>query len=122
MAIGRRRGNRGAPPVQAQQTSQGLGMAPPVGLIGSEQALQAGLGGFKQSFQGGLAGSEQALRGGFQGGLAALDAGNQGIDIQAALAGLRGNEAQGQAFQNFQSSPAIYVARKKRSCENALND
>ena len=59
----------------------------------------------------GLTGAEQALQGGFQGGIAALDAGNQGIDIQAALAGLRGNEAQGQAFQNFQSSPGQQFLR-----------
>jgi len=58
-------------------------MAPQVGLIGSEQALRAGLGG----------------------GIDALNAANQGIDIQAALAGLRGAPAQQQAFQGFQASP-----------------
>ena len=53
----------------------------------------------------GLEGSEQALRTGLAGGVSALNAGNQGIDIQASLAGLRGNPAQAQAFQNFQASP-----------------
>ena len=71
-------------------------MTPPIGLIGSEQALQGGL----------------------QGGVSALNAGNQGIDIQAALAGLRGNQAQGQAFQNFQQSPGQQFMRDQQ--EQAL--
>lgn len=75
-------------------------MAPPVGLIGSEQALQQA-----------QAGAESAIGSGFQGGIAALDAGNQGIDIQAALAGLRGAPAQAQAFQGFQASPGQQFLR-----------
>lgn len=53
----------------------------------------------------GLIGAEQALQRGLAGGLQALDVGSQGLDIQAALAGLSGAPAQAQAFQNFQSSP-----------------
>lgn len=58
-------------------------MAPPIGLVGSEAALVQGRAG----------------------ALGALNAGNQGIDIQAALAGLSGNNAQRTAFENFQASP-----------------
>ena len=59
----------------------------------------------------GLLGSEQALQSGLQGGLQALDIGSQGLERQAALAGLRGNQAQGQAFQSFQDSPGQQFLR-----------
>ena len=78
------------------------GHAPPVGLIGSEQALRQG-----------QTGAEAALRGGLRGGLSALDVGNEGLDIQAALAGLRGGPAQATAFQNFQQSPGQQFLREQ---------
>lgn len=53
----------------------------------------------------GLIGFEQAIRGGTGAALGELDVGNRGLENQAALAGLRGNEAQAGAFDNFQSSP-----------------
>lgn len=64
----------------------------------------------------GVTGAEEAIRAGTQGALnllgtgvdvarADITAGGQGIDRQAALAGLRGPEAQAQAFAGFQASP-----------------
>ena len=61
----------------------------------------------------GLTGAEQALRGGLAGGLQALDVGTQGIDRQAALAGLRGAPAQARAFQGFQASPGQEFLREQ---------
>ena len=67
---------------------------PRTGLIGMEQALQ-----------GGLQGSLQTLAQGIGSAQGEIDIGNQGLENQAALAGLRGNAAQGAAFNNYQQSP-----------------
>lgn len=53
----------------------------------------------------GLMGAESALQGGLQGGLSALSEGAVGIDALRALSGISGPEAQAQSFANFQSSP-----------------
>lgn len=64
----------------------------------------------------GVAGAEDIIRQGTTGALGVLGkgiqtargdilAGGQGIERQAALAGLRGGEAQGAAFEEFQASP-----------------
>lgn len=92
MAFGPNR-SRGAPFIPQQQTMQQFNQpqVPQTGLIGSEQALQRGLAG----------------------GLQALDVGSQGLDIQAALAGLSGAPAQAQAFQNFQASPGQDFLRQQ---------
>lgn len=66
---------------------------------------QTGLIGLESALQGGLQGSLNTLGTGIGLAQREIDIGNQGLNNQAALAGLRGNEAQGQAFQNFQQSP-----------------
>jgi hypothetical protein len=97
-----------------------INMAIPTGLTGSELALQNAYGGTIQGLQGGLTGSESALQGGLagyekalQGGLAGAQAqlnpyatqGGQAFNLQSALTGALGNQAQSQAFQNYQESP-----------------
>jgi hypothetical protein len=86
---------------------------PQTGLMGSEQALQQGLTGSLGVGQQSLAGANSALGAGMAGGLSAIQQGAQGMDIQAALAGLRGNDAQGQAFQNFNQSPGQEFLRNQ---------
>ncbi len=69
-------------------------MVSPAGLLGSEQAITSGT-------QGAL----NLLGAGVDLARSDIMAGGQGLENQAALAGLRGNEAQAAAFQNFQASP-----------------
>lgn len=71
------------------QINQGATQAPPTGLIGSEQAL---LGGYQ--------GAENLLLGGHQTGANAND-------LQASLSGANGQQAQQEAYQTFQNSPAM---------------
>lgn len=71
------------------QINQGGIQAPPTGLIGSEQAL---LGGYQ--------GAENLLLGGHQTGASAND-------LQASLSGALGQQAQQEAYQNYQNSPAM---------------
>jgi hypothetical protein len=87
--------------------------APPVGLIGSEQALRQGLQGSLSVGQRGLSQAQSALRGGLGGALGFLDVGNEGLEGQAALAGLRGAPAQATAFQGFQESPGQQFLREQ---------
>lgn len=79
--------------VAPQPTLGGVGV-PPTGLVGLEQAIGGGLQTALGTLGGGL-GSAQAE----------IDIGNVGLESQAALAGLRGPEAQASAFANFQQSP-----------------
>lgn len=67
---------------------------PQTGVIGAENVIRQGT-------------SEAlgALGGGFGQARADIQAGGQGLENQAALAGLRGPEAQAAAFQGFQQSP-----------------
>lgn len=96
------------------------GHAPPVGLIGSEQALQQGLGGATSAIAGGTAqarrdinrfgsGALTALGGGIDSALGQIDqgvggfqpfqqAGQQALGLQGALSGLGGQEAFDRAF------------------------
>jgi len=113
---------------QAQRT--GLGGASSAllgGQVGSEAALLSGQVGAEQGFAAGEArqaellrtGQEQALgqlgagfgeatgfiTGGEETARQDIQAGAQGQEIQSALAGLLGPEAQAQAFAQFQASP-----------------
>lgn len=67
---------------------------PQTGVIGAENVIRQGT-------------SEAlgALGGGFGQARQDIQAGGQGLENQAALAGLRGADAQAQAFQGFQQSP-----------------
>ena len=73
-------------------------MAIPTGLLGSEEALREALAGGRTDLRGGLAAA---------GDISApfTKAGGQAFDIQAALPGAQGADAQGRAFENFQASP-----------------
>lgn len=79
--------------------------SPQTGLIGSEAALQNGLTGSLDALQQGNTQANSVL----QSGISALDpfvkAGSSAIDLQAALSGALGPEAQAQAFANYNSSP-----------------
>ena len=69
-------------------------VVPPTGLLGLEQAVGGGLEAALGTLGGGLGAAQ-----------AEIDIGNVGLENQAALAGLRGPEAQAQAFADFQASP-----------------
>lgn len=109
---------------------------PPIGLIGSEQAL---MGGSSAALEALLSGFDQA-RGALQ--PVSVDMGNvsssiargvsgagdvlqpwqrpglQAFDLQAALSGALGPQAQAQAYSNFQSSPGQQFLRDR--AEQAL--
>lgn len=79
--------------------------APQTGLIGSEAALEGGLTGSLDALQQGNAQANQAL----QHGISALDpfvnSGNSAVQLQAALSGALGSDAQAKAYADFNSSP-----------------
>ena len=91
------------PPVTTTQTP--VAGAPQTGLIGSEAALSGALTGSLDALQQGNAQANQVL----QQGISALDpfvnSGRSSVNLQAALSGALGPEAQAQAFENFNSSP-----------------
>lgn len=72
---------------------------PPTGLIGSEQALTGGMAGSEQALLGGYQGAENLLGGTAQTGINANE-------LQAALSGASGLQAQQNAFQNMATNPA----------------
>jgi hypothetical protein len=80
--------------------NQGGLPVPQTGLIGSEQALIGGFTGAMDSMNQGQAGAEQLLGRTAQQGQGASD-------IQAALSGASGKQAQDAAYANFQNSPAM---------------
>lgn len=121
--------------------------APPIGLIGSEQALMGGssaaidalLGGFNQargalqpvsvdmgnvssSIAQGVQGASGSIAQGISGSGAVLQPwqrpGLQAFDLQAALSGALGPQAQAQAYSTFQSSPGQQFLRDR--AEQAL--
>lgn len=93
-----------------------IGDPPPIGLIGSEQALIQGAGGAVTALEGaGGQARQDILTGAARGQIPIAGAqeqfqpfiqgGQQAFDLQSALLGAQGPEAQAQAFQNFQQSP-----------------
>lgn len=70
----------------------------PTGLLGSEEALRAALAGSTGAVQAGLAGGQQI-------GAPFVQGGQQAFDLQAALSGAAGPEAQAERFREFRSSP-----------------
>ena len=82
----------GMPPAALPATTGGG--VPPTGLLGFEQAISGGLGGALQTLGGGLGAAQREI-----------DIGNIGLEGQAAFGGLRGPEAQAEAFAGFQASP-----------------
>ncbi len=91
---------------EAQQIALG---APPSGLRGFEQAVGGGQRGFEEAVSGGLQSALAQITGGAEQAQARLspfaEQGGQAFNLQAALSGAAGPEAQAQAFQNFQESP-----------------
>ena len=79
-----------------------LGTAPQIGVTGAQDVIE----------QGTMAGLE-TLGSGLGRARAAIDEGNIGLEQQAALAGLRGNEAQQQAYQDFNESPGQAFLREQ---------
>ncbi|PHR99266.1 MAG: hypothetical protein COA78_25315 [Blastopirellula sp.] len=77
----------------------------PTGLIGSEMALEGGLTGGISALRQGANQARNDLGQGIQGFDPFAQAGQGAIGLQAALSGAQGADAQGQAFQDFQSSP-----------------
>lgn len=105
---------------QAQQPTQPAGPTPQTGLMGFENALRGGMEGSLGALNTGMQGANQALTQNFSQGLNNLNQrtdqamgmmqpfaqrGGQAFDLQAALSGAMGGDAQSQAFQNFQQSP-----------------
>jgi len=93
-----------------------IGDPPPTGLIGAEQALIQGAGGAVTALEGaGGQARQDILTGGARGQVPITGAqgqlqpfiqgGQQAFDLQSALLGAQGSEAQAQAFQNFRQSP-----------------
>lgn len=76
--------------------------APQVGVTGAQDIIEQGTIGALESLGSGLGRAR-----------AAIDDGNIGLDRQAALAGLRGNEAQQQAYQDFNESPGQAFLREQ---------
>lgn len=68
--------------------------APITGVLGAEDIIRRGGRGALQALGQGVGSAIGEIRGG-----------QQGIEGQAALAGLRGSEAQAAAFEGFQASP-----------------
>lgn len=98
-------------PISALESIQPQAGLPPSGLAGSEAALQAGLGGALSALQTG-AGAGTATLSPFVGG------GQQAFNLQSALSGAGGPQAQQQAFANFRASPG--QAFLQREGERAL--
>ena len=73
---------------------QGQPLIPQTGVIGAQNVIQQGTREALGTLGGGIGQARTDIQ-----------AGGQGIENQAALAGLRGPEAQAAAFQGFQSSP-----------------
>lgn len=108
---------------------------PQTGLIGAEQALMGGATQARQDLLGGVTQARQDLLGGTQQGVGALQyggnlaldqlgqarqgyspyqqAGSQAADLQAALSGALGPQAQSQAYQGFMSSPGQDFLRER---------
>lgn len=102
------------PPVMTTATP--VANAPQTGLIGSEAALQNGLTGSLDALLQGNDASRADINAGMTdlnariaSGTSALEPfinkGNAAFDVQAALSGALGNDAQRQAFADFNSSP-----------------
>lgn len=111
----------------SEGSQRGAATQIPTGLLGAEQALQGGLAGAISGLTEGIDVARGDIRGALQGatgaiqqggqqvgqqigqGVAGLDPfaqpGGQAINLQAALLGAAGPEAQAQAFANFQDSP-----------------
>lgn len=105
----------------AMQASQQQGMtqaasAPPTGLIGAEQALSAGLRGGIAGIQEGMGSAIGGIRhsvtqntqnlGQAQRGFNPyMQAGRGAVDLQAALSGAMGQQAQADAYANYNQSP-----------------
>lgn len=87
------------------------GHPPPTGLIGAEQALQGGLAGS-------LSGLQQGINLGRQDLAQFAQQGEGAINLQAALSGAAGTQAQQQAFQDFTLSPGQQFFRERQ--EQAL--
>lgn len=97
--------------------SQGGGI--PTGLAGSEQALEGGLTGGLDALRQGFGRADTVLQGISDQFDPFSQAGQGAINLQAALSGAQGPEAQAQAFQNFQSSPGQEFLQQRG--EQAIN-
>jgi len=87
------------------------GHLPPTGLLGSEQALQSGL-------SASLSGLEQGINLGRQDLSPFAQQGAGAINLQGALSGAAGQQAQQEAFANFNVSPGQQFLRDRQ--EQAL--
>lgn len=79
---------------------------PKYGLSGAEDALQRGLAGGLSGISEGVGQAQQTLSPYTQGG-------SQAYNLQAALSGALGKDAQAQAFQNYQESPEQQYLRDR---------
>lgn len=79
--------------------------APKYGLSGAEEAMQRGL-------QGGIAGLESGVNQASSTLSPYTQGGNQAFDLQSALSGAMGPEAQRQAFANYNESPEVAYQRE----------
>lgn len=86
---------------------------PPIGLIGSEQALRSGLQGSLAGITEGLDRAGESIAQGQSFLQPFAGAGGQAIGLQAALSGASGSDAQQQAFSNFNSSPGQNFLRNR---------
>ena len=87
--------------------------APPIGLVGSEQALRSGLEGSLAGITEGLDRAGESIAQGQQFLQPFAGAGGQAIGLQAALSGAAGAEAQQQAFANYTASPGQEFLRNR---------
>lgn len=96
----------------------------PIGLSGSEAALQGGLEGALSGLQTASDRSGTAIREGIgtigritdraaSGFDPFVDSGSQSVELQAVLSGALGPEAQQQAFENFRDSPGQDFLRER---------
>ena len=125
----------GGPATGGPLTQPGYSPGAPAGQPGALPQIPTGNGGFTTTNpttaagvpKYGLIGSEEAMRGGLEGGIAGIEAGmNQAentlspytgsgaksSNLQAALSGALGPDAQRQAFANYNESPEVAYQRE----------
>jgi len=85
-------------PAAQQISSEQAAAGPQIGLVGAEDALQRGLTGALSGLTEGIGAATQTLD-------PFAQQGGQALNLQAALSGALGPEAQAQAFTDFQDSP-----------------
>jgi hypothetical protein len=112
--------------LQNQLATATAGQGPPTGLIGYEQALQGGANAAMGALSQGYGQAQGALTPVGPGDMSRVNAalqpfqqtGGKAFDLQGALSGALGPEAQKQAYANYQGSPGQQFLRDR--AEQAL--